>query len=127
FKIAAALVGVVAQRLVRNVCQHCLTHYFPSSEFLEMIHYQGDKRRQFVKGEGCPKCYDTGFKGRNGIYEIVRGDAELRELINQEASLEALQASHKRKGGTTLLQEGIRLAEAGETSLEEVARVAFFD
>jgi type IV pilus assembly protein PilB len=127
FKISAALVGVVAQRLVRNVCPDCLMHYFPSSDFLDMIHYQGDKRRQFVRGEGCPKCYDTGFKRRTGVYEILKVTADLRELINQDASLEALREAHKSQGGTSLLEEGIRLAEASKTSLEEVARVAFFD
>lgn len=125
FKISAALVGVIAQRLVRAVCPDCRTHYFPSSEFLDTIHYAGDKRRQFVKGEGCPKCYDTGFKGRTGVYEILKSTPEIRELINQEASLEELRACHKKQGGTTLLEEGIALAEAGDTSLEEVARVAF--
>jgi type II secretory ATPase GspE/PulE/Tfp pilus assembly ATPase PilB-like protein len=127
FKLSAALVGVVAQRLVRNVCPDCLMHYFPSSDFLDMLHYQGDKRRQFVRGEGCPKCYDTGFKRRTGVYEILKVTADLRELINQDASLEALREAHKSQGGTSLLEEGIRLAEASKTSLEEVARVAFFD
>ncbi len=127
FKIAAALVGVVAQRLVRNVCPACCTHYFPTSEFLETIRYAGDKRRQFLKGEGCPKCYDTGFKGRTGVYEMLQATPEIRGIINRESSLDELRICHQRQGGTTLLEEGIRLAEAGETSLEEVARVVFFD
>ena len=80
FKIAAALVGVVAQRLIRTVCQACKTFSYPSRELLETIHYQGDQRRSFVRGEGCPKCHDTGFVGRTGIYEVMVVDREIREL-----------------------------------------------
>ncbi len=127
FKISAALVGVIAQRLVRNVCPACVMHYFPHAEFLEMLHYKGDKRRQFVRGEGCPKCYDTGFKGRTGVYEILKVTGETRELITKAASLEEMRAAHKRQGGSSLLEEGIHLAEASKTSLEEIARVAYFD
>ena len=51
YKLAAALVGVVAQRLVRTICPHCRTSYYPSAEYLETLHFQGDKRRSFSKGE----------------------------------------------------------------------------
>jgi len=70
FKIAAALVGVVAQRLIRTVCPTCKTFSYPSRELLETIHYQGDQRRSFVRGEGCPKCHDTGFYRS---YRYLRG------------------------------------------------------
>ena len=84
FKIAAALVGVVAQRLIRTVCRSCKTLSTPRRELLETIHYQGDQRRSFVRGEGCPKCHDTGYIGRTGIYEVMVVDREIRELISSK-------------------------------------------
>ena len=127
YKIAAALVGIIAQRLVRTVCPNCKTTYYPPAELLDMIHYEGDARRQFVRGEGCAKCYDTGFQGRLGIYELLTASRNLREAISAGADLETIQTLQHEQEETTLLAEGIRLAEAGKTSLEEIIRVAFFD
>jgi type IV pilus assembly protein PilB len=127
YKIAAALVGVIAQRLVRTICPHCRASYYPPAELLEAMHYQGDKRRTFAHGEGCRECFDTGFLGRLGIFEVLTVDAETRDLISQGTHLESLQASHLRRGGTTLLEQGLRLAEQEVTSPEEVMRVAFFE
>ncbi|OYW17831.1 MAG: hypothetical protein B7Z55_11760, partial [Planctomycetales bacterium 12-60-4] len=127
YKIAAALVGVVAQRLVRTICPHCRTQYYPSAEILEMLHYKGDKRRQFSRGEGCRHCYDTGCKGRVGLYEVLMVTPELREIIGRNPDLQAIQECHRRQGGTTLLHEGLLRAEEGKTSLEEVTQVAFFE
>jgi type II secretory ATPase GspE/PulE/Tfp pilus assembly ATPase PilB-like protein len=127
FKIAAALVGVVAQRLIRTVCQSCKTFIYASAELLETIHFQGDRRRSFVRGEGCPKCHDTGYSGRTGIYEVMPVDREIRELISRRASTDEIRDCYRRHGGRTLLEQGIRLAEKESTSLEEVMRVAYFE
>src|SRR5262249_29645071 len=90
YKLAAALVGVGAQRLVRSVCPKCRTTYYPSAEYLEALHYTGDKRRSFARGEGCRECFDTGFQGRIGIYEVLPTDAELRRLVARDPNLEAI-------------------------------------
>ena len=127
YKVAAALVGVIAQRLMRTVCSHCRTSYYPTAEFLEALHYRGDKRRSFVKGEGCRECFDTGFQGRTGIYEVLPANAELRQLITGEATLDAISDWFQRQGHTPLLHSGLRLAEQEQTSLDEVARVAFYE
>lgn len=127
FKISAALVGVVAQRLVRTICSNCRTHYYPTDDYLRMLNYAGDSRRSFQRGEGCSECFDTGFRGRRGIYEVMTANPEIRQLINQDPDLERLKSVHRRTGGTSLMEEGIRLAEEGQTSLEEIARVAFFE
>ena len=63
YKLAAALQGVIAQRLVRTICPNCRSSYYPSAEYLEALHYQGDKRRSFSRGLGCRECFDTGFQG----------------------------------------------------------------
>jgi type II secretory ATPase GspE/PulE/Tfp pilus assembly ATPase PilB-like protein len=127
YKIAASLVGVVAQRLVRLVCPNCRRPYFPPAEYLEMIHFAGDARQAFVRGEGCPQCFDTGFRGRLGIYEVLRITPEIRQAITTEADLDRLRQLHRAQGGTLLLDEGVRLAEQGKTSLEEAVRVAFIE
>jgi type IV pilus assembly protein PilB len=127
FKIAAALVGVVAQRLIRTVCQSCKTFVYASAELLETIHYTGDKRKSFIRGEGCPKCHDTGYSGRTGIYEVMPVDREIRELISGRGSTDEIRDCYRRNGGKTLLEQGIRLAEKEQTSLEEVMRVAYFE
>jgi type IV pilus assembly protein PilB len=127
FKISAALVGVVAQRLVRTICPNCRTHYYPTADYLQMLNYQGDTRRTFHRGEGCSQCFDTGFRGRRGVYEVLEVTREMRELITHDADLERLRSLHRDSGGSSLLQEGLRMAEAGHTSLEEIARVSFFE
>ena len=127
YKIAAALVGVIAQRLIRTICPHCQTQYYPPAEFLEMLHYKGDQRRQFSRGEGCRHCYDTGCKGRLGIYEVLTTTPELRQIIGENPDLRAIHECHRRQGGTSLLEEGIRRAEEGKTSLDEVMQVVFFE
>ncbi|MCA9106213.1 MAG: Flp pilus assembly complex ATPase component TadA [Planctomycetales bacterium] len=125
YKVASALVGVLAQRLVRKVCPKCRTSYYPSIELLDSLHYTGDRSRTFVKGEGCKSCYDTGYQGRIGIYEIMLADQHLRELIAREASVEMVRRWFKNQGGESLLDCGLHLAEREITSLDEVSRVAF--
>lgn len=127
FKLAAGLLGVIAQRLVRTICPSCKTSYYPSPDQLDAIRYRGDRRRQFTRGQGCRDCYDTGFRGRTGIYEVFAIDREVRELISSNASVEALRTYHRQLGHGSLLDEGILLAEAGRTSLDEIIEVAFSD
>ena len=127
YKIAAAMVGVIAQRLLRTICPECRTQYYPTAEFLDSLHYKGDKRRSFARGEGCRECYDTGFQGRVGIYEILTITPPLREMISEGANLEQVRAWFRENGGRTLFDEGLRLAEQEVTSLDEVLRIAFFE
>ena len=127
YKLAAALVGVIAQRLVRTICPHCRSSYYPSAEYLEALHYQGDKRRSFSRGIGCRECFDTGFQGRIGIYEVLPSNAELRRLIGEGANIEQVRDWFRAEGLPDLLHCGLQLAEKEMTSLEEVARVAFVE
>ena len=124
FKIAASLVGVVAQRLIRNLCENCRESYYPSAKLLDELEYTGNTRHPFARSRGCSQCFEVGYRGRTGIYELLPCDAELRELINTNATLDQLRQAHH---GPSLLREGMRLAEAGITSLEEVGRVARTD
>lgn len=127
FKIAAALVGVIAQRLTRRICQFCKTTYYPNPTVLDSIRYTGDRNRQFMRGSGCEKCYDTGYKGRVGIYELLEVTRELRDLIARNAPIEELRKSAMANGFKTLGEQAIELVEQGATSLDEILRVAVFD
>lgn len=127
YKISASLVGVIAQRLLRKVCPHCQIQTYPSSDILQMIHYEGNPNRQFTQGEGCRKCYDTGYQGRLGIYEVLNCTPEMREVISQTPNLDQLRKAHMAQGGSTLLTEGINRAEEGLTSLSEVISVAHYE
>jgi type II secretory ATPase GspE/PulE/Tfp pilus assembly ATPase PilB-like protein len=74
---------------------------------------------------GCRDCYDTGFRGRTGIYEVFAIDRFVRDLISSNASVDALRSYHRQQGCGSLLDEGIRLAESGKTSLDEIIEVAY--
>lgn len=124
FKIAAALVGVIAQRLVRNLCVDCRETYYPSAKVLEDLRYNGDVRHPFAWSRGCSNCFESGYRGRTGIYELLESNPELRNLINDGATLEQLRAAHS---GPSLISEGLQLAADGITSLEEVGSVALAD
>ncbi|MEZ6134988.1 MAG: ATPase, T2SS/T4P/T4SS family [Pirellulaceae bacterium] len=127
FKISAALLGVVAQRLTRRVCPTCRGNYYPSPAVLQSINYQGDHNRPFVRGSGCDRCFDSGYQGRVGIYEMLQVTREMRELINQGAPVDSLRRCATDNGCSTLAENAIRLAEDGVTSLDEILRVAVFD
>ncbi|TWT98085.1 Type II secretion system protein E [Botrimarina colliarenosi] len=127
YKLAAALVGVVAQRLVRMVCPHCRTQHYATAEMLQTLHYEGDFNQKFSRGEGCRACYDTGYRGRIGVYEVLPTDAELRRMVARDASSDALRDWIRTSGLPTLLHGGLDLATREVTSLEEVARVTLFD
>jgi type IV pilus assembly protein PilB len=127
YKLAAALIGAVAQRLVRTICPHCRTTYYPSRDVLETIHFKGDKLRAFARGEGCAKCHDTGFHGRMGIYEVLSSGPEFREMIVHGASVDQIRDWYRKQGGRVLFEEAIHLAEQEKTSLEEAMRVAFVE
>ena len=124
YKVAAAVVGVVAQRLVRTICEDCRVPYFAPGELLKSMNYQGDTRRQFARGEGCEKCFDTGYKGRTGIYEALMVTPKIRAQIAANATLDELRETHRNEGGSSLMEEGLKIAESELTSLDEVLRIA---
>ena len=123
YLISSALNGVVAQRLVRTICPHCETKYFPSEDVLFDAGLQEHTGRSFRKGEGCTKCHDTGFRGRMGVYEVMEVTPELRRMIYHSSSAMQLRTRLKDSGMLSLRDEGIIFALQGSTSLEEVLRV----
>ncbi len=123
YMLASALTGVIAQRLVRKNCPHCTTSYYPPAAALRDAGRPGDVRRIYRKGEGCPKCHQSGFAGRTAVYEVMSLDDNLRLLIHNEAGEEELRQHLRRNGWTDLRSSGLRLADSGVAPLEEVLRV----
>jgi len=124
FLISASLELVVAQRLVRRICPKCVEPYEPSEDELVLLglspHEVGDKK--FYKGRGCEDCNDTGYKGRKGIYETLRINDTLREMINQRAPGVVLRQKAIELGMRTLREEGLQAIFDGETSVEEILK-----
>lgn len=125
YLIASTLIATVAQRLVRKVCRHCAEPTEPDDELLGKLDL-GDEPREgeWLRGVGCSRCYDTGYSGRTGIFEILMVDDDIRGLIQQKADARTIQRAAREAGMETLLQHGLRLVRRGETTLEELARVA---
>lgn len=124
FLISASLELVVAQRLVRRICPHCIEPYEPTDDEILLLglsaHEIGDKK--FFKGRGCEECSDTGYRGRKGIFETLRIGDTLREMINQRSPGVVLRQKAIELGMRTLRDEGLQAIFDGETSVEEILK-----
>jgi type IV pilus assembly protein PilB len=124
FLISASLELVVAQRLVRRICAKCIEPYEPAEDELMLLglsaHEVGDKK--FFKGRGCEECNDTGYKGRRAIYETLRLNDTLREMINQRAPGVVLRQKAIELGMRTLREEGLDAIFSGDTTVEEILK-----
>ncbi|MBV8781939.1 MAG: Flp pilus assembly complex ATPase component TadA, partial [Phycisphaerae bacterium] len=124
FLVTATLEGVVAQRLVRRICANCKEEYQPAEEQLMELELRLDDvaDKKFYYGKGCEVCNNTGYKGRQGLYEIMLLDDDMRDLIIKHASTQVLRAEAKKRGLRTLRESGLMAIFDGVTSIEEVVR-----
>jgi type IV pilus assembly protein PilB len=123
--IASALIGVVAQRLVRRLCVHCRRLYTPSAETLRLMYIseaEGSALR-FYKAVGCDQCNHTGFRGRVGIYEVMTITDKLRRLITARASEDQIRDAAITSGMSSLGEDGLAKVKSGVTTPEELLRV----
>jgi type IV pilus assembly protein PilB len=122
FLISSTLEAVLGQRLLRSICRQCRTTYKPSESLLTElgISAQDIGEKQFFYGKGCDACNNTGYKGRKGIYELLRITDPVRELINERAPTVTLKQKAVELGMITLRQDGLRSIFAGDTTVEEV-------
>ncbi|MGZ4966419.1 MAG: GspE/PulE family protein [Chthoniobacterales bacterium] len=124
FLISSTLEAVLGQRLLRSICSNCRTTYQPSQTFLDQL---GLSRRDigeknFFYGKGCEACNQTGYKGRKGIYELMKINDPIRELINERAPTVVLKQKAVELGMVTLRQDGLRSIFEGDTTIEEVLK-----
>lgn len=147
FLLTAAINSMIAQRLVRKLCPHCLQSYSYSEEMLSLVYnaknivelirkislkqFSDEDLNKlgfkdefiFYKGLGCRSCGYTGYKGRIGLFEVMEMDDELKKAILKGASSDEIEAISVGHGMSTMLEDGIRKALSGLTTLEEVIRV----
>ena len=123
YLVSSSLVGVVAQRLVRNICPRCKTSYRPSHS--EMLMLKMKEPLPLYRGAGCPTCNGTGYKGRSGIHEILVVTKEIRELIDRKATIDQLSQMAIRQGTTTLRQSCTELVLSGVTTVNELLKVTY--
>jgi type IV pilus assembly protein PilB len=124
FHVAAAVLGVVAQRLVRALCPHCKQVYAAGLQEIEGLGLTAEEGSlQFYKAAGCSFCRNTGFKGRLAAYEILTITPEIRRLVNRESSEDDIKCTAMNQGMKTLRQQGIRYVMEGLTSVEELYRI----
>jgi type IV pilus assembly protein PilB len=129
FLISSAVIGILAQRLVRSTCPSCVVSRPPSAEVIEKA---GGAARlpsdaKWVEGRGCEECRQSGYKGRMAIHELLVVNDEVRELISRRASEHAIRKAARDAGMRTLVEDGIQKAAEGLTTLEEVVRVVSAD
>jgi len=124
FLISATLEAVLGQRLLRTICTQCRKTYQPNEELLAElgISRRDVGERQFYYGKGCEVCNNTGYKGRKGVYELLKVTDPIRELINARAPTVTLKEKAIELGMVTLRQDGLRSIFAGDTTIEEVLK-----
>ncbi|MDQ6654448.1 MAG: GspE/PulE family protein [Verrucomicrobiota bacterium] len=124
FLISSTLDAVLGQRLLRSICPICRTPYEPMQSFLDQLNLSrrdiGEK--SFYYGKGCDACNNTGYKGRKGIYELMKISDPIRELINERAPSVVLKEKAVELGMVTLRQDGVRSIFEGHTTVEEVLK-----
>jgi len=124
FLVASSVIGVIAQRLARKICPACKQAFEPTAEMAARLNLAANGTK-YWKGVGCTQCYNSGHRGRMGMYEIFEMGAESRRLMEKNVSAGELRALRAKLGETTLFDEGMLSASQGQTSLEEVLRVAW--
>ncbi len=126
FLIASAVIGVVAQRMVRRVCPDC-SHPI-KAPLVEQMAYQkeiGEKQTEFIYGTGCKSCAYTGYMGRIGIFEILALSDTIRTMLTNRASSSEIRAQAIKEGMVTMMNDGMRKVKEGITTPSEVLRNAY--
>ncbi|MDP1603441.1 MAG: GspE/PulE family protein, partial [Legionella sp.] len=147
FMVASTVNVIIAQRLVRKLCQDCKKEYkmtakelailgdsYDIASILEVIK-KNDSTKELMSGKtsweeitlyksvGCEQCGNEGYRGRNGIYEVLEVDADMEKMISQKAPTEEVERAAKKKGMVTMVEDGFIKAVNGITSIEEILRV----
>ena len=126
YLLASSLLGVLAQRLLRRICPACRETFTPTSE--QVAHWglmtHAEIAGTLQRGRGCPECMNTGYTGRLGLFEMLLVNEPIRELILQRAKASTITTAACENGMVLLRQDGLAKALRGETSMDEVVRVA---
>jgi type IV pilus assembly protein PilB len=124
YLLAAAMNGVLAQRLVRRICKSCKVQVEPDARTRALFEAYGIQLTSLARGEGCAHCGQTGYSGRAGLYELFVIDDKLRDIITVEPGLAPLRKEARAQGHLDLAFDGLCKVAEGLTSVDEVTRVA---
>jgi len=127
YMVAPSMVGVLAQRLVRKICDHCREPYTPDPETLRRFFVIDREEITLSRGRGCLQCSGSGYSGRIAIHELIVINDDIRTQISRGASLMEIQRSAARTGFQTMRYDGMKKVLRGLTTLEEIQRVTVAD
>lgn len=125
YMIASALNGIIAQRLVRKICQQCKEPYTPSAEEIKKAGIKWSGKNKLYRGAGCKNCAGSGYTGRTGIFEVLTVNARIKNLIASDANEQEMIKAAAETGMTPLHVDGLKKVAAGVTTLEELTRVIY--
>jgi general secretion pathway protein E len=125
YLLSSCLIGVLAQRLVRIICQRCKKEYETDAEHVQALGFvvNGSKTVKLWKGEGCESCGFTGYESRKGIFELMEPDDEIRRMVVSNESSNVIAQYARSRGMKTLKEDGLEKVVGGVTTLDEVLRV----
>ncbi len=122
FLLASSLIGLVSQRLVRTLCPECKVEHIPDESERKLLGLSSGEQQVVYQANGCPACKNTGFKGRIGVYELLRVDEGMRQLIHKQAGDIELD-KYARTSSHSIIDDGFDKVLQGVTTIEEVLRV----
>ncbi len=123
-KASSSLTLIVAQRLLRKSCPHCSTLIEPSKKYSDFFNKNGFKTPSVLQNAvGCKNCYNSGYKGRIGIFEIIQVDRDMEKLIYSGALHSTIEDAAVKGGTDLLIKQALRHVAARRTSMEEIFRV----
>lgn len=125
YLLASSISGIISQRLIRKICPKCKVEYEASDYEKKMLRIDKNEEVKIYKGTGCTYCNNTGYYGRKGIYEIMDITREHRDLIQDEASVDKIKDLNRAMGMKTLKKACEELVLNGETTIDELTKVAF--
>ncbi len=127
YNFVSALNCIMAQRLVRKICEECRVPAFPTAEELELSGLRADERRPFFAGRGCYQCHGTGFRGRTAVSELLSLTDRLRQLILDRRSASELKQAAREEGMVSVREDALENVFAGTTTLADINKVTFVE
>jgi type IV pilus assembly protein PilB len=129
YLLTSTVEAIVGQRLVRRICLHCRSEFKPTEDMLMELNLTPEtvRSRTFYYGRGCEHCNNTGYRGRTAIFEIMRMDDQLRDLIRNHASSNVLRSAARQRGMRSLRESGLLSIYDGVTTIEEVVKETIWE
>lgn len=127
YLLSSSLIACMAQRLVRTICPECKEAYYPPASVLKELDIDEDKQLRLHRGKGCSACYDSGYKGRTSIHELLEIDSDLQSLILENPTTDAIKKCCRKNGSKTLIEAGYEKVLQNQTTIEEIHRIVSLD